>query len=48
MRSIPSIKRSGWSYMKLLDIPLGLIVDFHEEKLTDGVSRFILLGANME
>ena len=25
------------SYMKLLDIPLGLIINFHELKLTDGV-----------
>jgi GxxExxY protein len=33
------------SYMKLLDVPLGLMINFHEEKLTDGVSRFILPGA---
>ena len=36
------------SYMKLLDIPLGLIINFHELKLTDGVSRLILPGANLE
>jgi GxxExxY protein len=35
------------SYMKLLDIPLGLIINFHELKLTDGVSRLILPGANL-
>ena len=34
------------SYMKLLDIPLGLIINFHELKLTDGVSRLILPGTN--
>jgi GxxExxY protein len=34
------------SYMKLLDIPLGLIINFHSAKLTDGVSRLILPGAN--
>lgn len=34
------------SYMKLLDIPLGLVVNFHALKLTDGVSRLILPGAN--
>ena len=34
------------SYMKLLDMPLGLLINFHELKLTDGVSRVILLGAN--
>jgi GxxExxY protein len=34
------------SYMKLLDIPLGLIINFHEMKLTDGLIRMILPGAN--
>ena len=34
------------SYMKLLDVPLGLIINFHELKLTDGVVRLILPGAN--
>ena len=32
--------------MKLLDIPLGLLINFNVEKLTDGVSRLILPGAN--
>jgi GxxExxY protein len=36
------------SYMKLLDIPLGLVVNFHELKLTDGLARMILPGANRE
>jgi hypothetical protein len=36
------------SYMKLLDIPLGLIINFNVLKLTDGVSRLILPGANRE
>lgn len=30
------------SYMKLLDVPLGLLLNFHEMKLVDGVSRIIL------
>ena len=34
------------SYMKLLNVPLGLLINFHEMKLADGVSRLILLGAN--
>ena len=34
------------SYMKLLDIPLGLIINFNVLKLTEGVSRLILPGAN--
>ena len=35
------------SYMKLLDVPLGLLINFHEMKVTDGVSRLILPGANL-
>ena len=34
------------SYMKLLDVPIGLLINFHELKLTDGVHRLILPGAN--
>jgi GxxExxY protein len=34
------------SYMKLLDVPIGLLINFHEAKLIDGVSRLILPGAN--
>jgi len=34
------------SYMKLLDVPLGLIINFHEMKLADGLIRMILSGAN--
>jgi len=32
--------------MKLLDIPLGLLINFHELKLVDGIHRMILPGAN--
>jgi len=35
------------SYMKLLDVPIGLLINFHEMKVTDGVSRLILPGANL-
>ena len=35
------------SYMKLLDVPVGLIINFHETKLTDGVARLMLPGANL-
>lgn len=42
----PIQKAQLLSYMKLLDIPLGLLINFHEIKLTDGVSRLILPGAN--
>jgi len=34
--------------MKLLDIPFGLIINYHALKLTTGVSRSILPGANLE
>ena len=44
---LPIHKAQLLSYMKLLDIPLGLIINFHELKLTDGVSRLILPSANL-
>jgi len=34
------------SYMKLLDVPVGLLINFHETKVVDGVRRLILPGAN--
>ena len=34
--------------MKLLDIPIGLIINFHSVKLADGISRMILPWANSE
>lgn len=34
------------SYMKLLDVPLGLLINFFEERVVDGVSRMILRDAN--
>ena len=41
---LPIHKAQLLSYMKLLDIPLGLIINFNVLKLTDGVSRLILPG----
>jgi len=43
----PIHKAQLLSYMKLLNIPLGLIINFNSLKLTDGVSRLILPGANL-
>ena len=43
---LPIHKAQLFSYMKLLNIPLGLIVNFHELKLSDGIVRMILPGAN--
>jgi hypothetical protein len=33
--------------MKLLDIPVGLLINFNEPRLVDGVSRMLLPGANL-
>lgn len=43
--TLPIHKAQLLSYMKLLDIPLGLLMNFHELKLVDGVSRMILQNA---
>jgi GxxExxY protein len=43
---LPIHKAQLLSYMKLLDVPLGLLINFHEIKVTDGISRLILPGAN--
>ena len=44
---LPIHKAQLMSYMKLLDVPLGLLINFHEMKVTDGISRLILPGANL-
>jgi GxxExxY protein len=44
----PFSKAQLFSYMKLLDIPLGLLINFHEPVLKNGISRMILPGANQE
>jgi GxxExxY protein len=43
---LPIHKAQLLSYMKLLDVPVGLLINFHELKLVDGVHRLILPGAN--
>jgi GxxExxY protein len=43
---LPIHKAKLLSYMKLLDVPIGLLINFHEMKLVDGVHRLILPGAN--
>ena len=42
----PSSKAQLFSYMKLLNIPIGLLINFHESVLKNGISRMILAGAN--
>jgi GxxExxY protein len=43
---LPIHKAMLLSYMKRLNVPLGLLINFHELKVTDGISRLILPGAN--
>ena len=43
---LPIHKAQLLSYMKLLNIPIGLLINFNELKLVDGVDRLILPGAN--
>jgi GxxExxY protein len=43
---LPIHKAQLLSYMKLMDIPVGLLINFHEMKLVDGIYRMILPGAN--
>jgi len=45
-RILPVHKAQLLSYMKLLDAPLGLLINFHELKVIDGICRLILPGAN--
>jgi len=47
-RILPIHKAQLMSYMKLLDAPLGLLINFHEVTLKAGIKRLILPGANQE
>src|SRR2546421_4486069 len=42
----PFSKAQLFSYMKLLDIPVGLLMNFHEPVLKNGISRLILPAAS--
>jgi GxxExxY protein len=42
---LPIHKAQRLSYRKLLNVPLGLLIHFHELKLVDGVHRLMLPGA---
>ena len=43
---LPIHKAQLMSYMKLLNIPLGLLINFQEIRLTDGIQRMMLPGAD--
>ncbi len=42
----PIHKAQLLSYMRLPEVPLGLLFNFHEIKLVDGMSRLVLAGAS--
>ena len=44
---LPIHKAQLLSYMKLLDVPVGLVINFNAEKLVDGISRLMLPQANV-
>ena len=43
---LPIHKAQLLSYMKLLDVPIGLLINFNEMTLVEGVHRMILPGSN--
>jgi GxxExxY protein len=43
---LPIHKAQLMSYLKLLNVPVGLLINFTELKLTNGVHRLILPGSN--
>ena len=45
---LPVHKAQLLSYMKLMDVPIGLLINFHVKSLKAGVSRMVLRGANLE
>jgi GxxExxY protein len=42
----PVNKAQLLSYMRLLDVPVGLLINFHESLLKQGIHRLVLPGAN--
>jgi GxxExxY protein len=46
-RILPVHQAQLLSYMKLLNVPVGLLINFHETRLVSGITRMILPGANL-
>jgi GxxExxY protein len=44
---LPIHKAQLLSYMKLINIPIGLVINFHDVVLKNGIARLILPGANL-
>jgi GxxExxY protein len=45
---MPIHKAQLLSYMKLMNVPLGLLINFHETLLRRGIARLVLRGADDE
>ena len=45
---LPIHKAQLMSYMKLMDIPIGLLINFNELRLVDGVHRLMLPGLSSQ
>ncbi len=45
-RVLPIHKAQLLSYMKLLNVPIGLLINFNESVLKSGISRLYLPGSN--
>ena len=45
---LPAHKAQLMSYLRLLNVPLGLLINFHEIDLKRGISRYILKGADRD
>lgn len=45
---LPIHKAQLLSYMRLLNIPIGLLINFNELRAIDGIHRLILPGANRD
>ena len=45
---LPIHKAQLFTYMKLLDAPIGLLINFHECILKNGLYRMVLPGANLD
>jgi GxxExxY protein len=43
---LPIHKAQLLSYMKLLDAPIGLLINFHQPSLKDGIHRLLLPGSS--
>src|SRR6266567_3292980 len=44
---LPIHKAQLLSYMKLLDVPVGLLINFHAMRVTERIRRLSLPGANL-